>query len=74
LANAIAAIKAHRRGWDDQAAKLLTLAEERVGVESPAGALHVRRRILLLTAAMAEMDPTTASLAAEVRNLVVEMF
>jgi len=73
LANVIAAIKAHRRGRDDEATDLLRRAEQRVGVESAAVALDVRRRITLLTDAIVELDPKTASLAAEIRCLVAGM-
>jgi hypothetical protein len=70
LANAIAAIKAQRRGRDNEAAELLARAEARVGIASPA--VDLQRRIGLLLDAVAAMDPTTASLAAEIRCLVAE--
>lgn len=71
LANAIAAIKAQRRGRDTEAAELLARAEARVGVASPA--VDLKSRIGLLVDAVATKDPTTASLATEIRRLVAEM-
>jgi hypothetical protein len=71
LANAIAAIKAQRRGRDTEAAELLARAEARVGLASPE--VDLRSRIGLLLDAFAAEDPTTASLAAEIRHLVTEM-
>ncbi len=41
LANVIAAIKAHRRGRDGEAAELLARAAKRVGVGSPAAVLQL---------------------------------
>jgi predicted nucleotidyltransferase len=71
LANAIAAIKALHRSRDNEAAELLTRAEARVGVASPA--VDLQCRIGLLVDAVAAKDPTTASLVAEIRRLVAEM-
>jgi hypothetical protein len=71
LANVIAAIKAQRRGRDNEAADLLARAEARVGLASPA--VDRQCRIGLLVDAIAAMDPTTASLAAEIRRLMAEM-
>jgi predicted nucleotidyltransferase len=71
LANAIAAIKALRRGRDTEAAELLARAEARVGVASPDIDLH--SRISLLVDAVAAKDPTTAALAADIHRLVTEM-
>jgi hypothetical protein len=70
LANAIAAIKALRRGRGNEAAALLARAEARAGVASPIG--DPQTRIGLLIDAVAAKDPTTASLAAEIRRLVAE--
>jgi predicted nucleotidyltransferase len=70
LANAIATIKALHRGRDIEAAELLARAEARVGVASPAADLQ--SRIGLLVDAIAANDPTTASLAADIRRLVTE--
>jgi predicted nucleotidyltransferase len=71
LANAIAAIKAQRRGRDTEAAELLTRAETRVGVTSPT--VDLQSRIDLLIDAVVAKDPTTASLAAEIRHLPTEL-
>jgi predicted nucleotidyltransferase len=70
LANAVAAIKAQRRGRDIEAAELLARAEARVGVASPA--VDLQSRIGLLVDAVAAKDPTMASLAADIRRLVAE--
>ena len=67
LANAIAAIKAQRRGRDAEAAELLARAEARVGVASPEADLQ--NRIGLLVDAVAAKDPTTAALAADIHLL-----
>jgi predicted nucleotidyltransferase len=71
LANAIAAIKAQRRGREKEATNLLARAEARVGVASPA--VDPKSRIDLLLDAVAVKDPTVASLAADIRHLVKEM-
>jgi hypothetical protein len=70
LANAIAAIKAQRRGRDKEAADLLARAEARVGIASPA--VDPQRRIGLLLDAVAAKDPTTASLAADIHRLLTD--
>jgi hypothetical protein len=70
LANAIAAIKAQRRGQDKEAAELLARAEARVGIASPA--VDLQHRIGLRLAAVAAKDPTTASLAADIRRLLTD--
>jgi hypothetical protein len=70
LANAIAAIKAQRRGRDTEAAELLTRVEERIGVASPA--VDLQSRIGLLVDAVAGKDPTTTSLAANIHRLLTE--
>jgi hypothetical protein len=70
LANAVAAIKAQRRGQNAEAAALLARAEARVGVASPASDLQ--SRIGLLIDAVAAKDPTTIFFAAEIRRLIVE--
>jgi predicted nucleotidyltransferase len=70
LANVIAAIKAQRRGRDNEAAEFLARAEVRVGVASPAADLQ--SRIGLLVDAIAAKDHTTASLAADIRRLVTD--
>jgi hypothetical protein len=71
LANAIAAIKALHRGRDTEAAELLTRAETRVGITSPT--VDPQSRINLLVDAVVAKDPTTASLAAEIRHLLTEL-
>ena len=71
LANAIAAIKAQRRGQDNEAADLLRRAEARVGVPSPA--VDLPRRIRLLVDAVVAKDPTTAAFAADIHLLLSEM-
>jgi predicted nucleotidyltransferase len=70
LANVIAAIKALHRGQATEVAELLTRAEARVGVASPAADLQ--SRIGLLVDAIAAKDHTTASLAADIRRLVTD--
>jgi hypothetical protein len=70
LANAIAAIKAQRRGRDTESAELLTRAEARIGVASPA--VDLQSRIGLLVDAVAGKDSTTTSLAADIHRLLTE--
>jgi predicted nucleotidyltransferase len=70
LANAIAAIKAQRRGRHTEAAALLARAEARVGITSPA--VDPQSRIRRLVDAIATRDPAMASLAAEIRRLIAE--
>jgi hypothetical protein len=70
LANAVAAIKAQRRGRDIEAAELLARAEARAEVASPA--VDLQSRIGLIVDAVAAKDPTMASLAADIRRLVTE--
>ena len=70
LANVIAAIKALHRGQATEAAELLTRAEARVGVASLT--VDLQSRIDLLVDTVAMKDPTTASLAADIRRLVTE--
>jgi len=71
LANAVAAIKAERRGLDNEAAEILARAEARIGIPSPA--VNLRNRIGRLVHAVAAKDPTTASLAAAIDHLLTEM-
>ena len=71
LANAIAAIKALRRGRDNEATELLARVEERVGVASPV--VDPQNRINLLLDAAVARDPTVASLAADIHRLLTEM-
>jgi predicted nucleotidyltransferase len=70
LANAIAAIKAQRRGHDIEAAALLARAEARLGVAPPQ--VDLQRRIGLLVDAAAANDPALAALAADIRRLLKE--
>jgi hypothetical protein len=72
LANAIAAVKAHLRGRDDEAARLLERAEHRTGMVSPP--LSLPERILRLVDAAAQREPSLASLATEIRSLVAGSF
>jgi hypothetical protein len=71
LANAIAAIKALRRGRDNEATELLARAEARIGAASPA--VDLRSRITLLLDAVVAKDPTAASLAADIHRLLTEI-
>lgn len=71
LANAIAAIRALHRGRDTEAAELLAAAEARVGVAPPT--VDLETRIGLLVDAVAAKDPTMASLAAQIRDLLTEL-
>jgi predicted nucleotidyltransferase len=71
LANAIAAIKALHRGRDTEAAELIARAETRVGITSPT--VDLQSRLDLLVDAGVAKDPTTASLAAEIRHLLTEL-
>ncbi len=71
LANAIAAIKAQRRGRDSEAAEILARAEARVGITSPA--VDPQSRIDLLVDAVVAKDLTTGSLTAEFRHLLTEL-
>jgi predicted nucleotidyltransferase len=70
LANAIAGIKAQRRGHDIEAAALLARAEARLGVAPPQ--VDLQRRIGLLVDAAAANDPALAALAADIRRLLNE--
>jgi predicted nucleotidyltransferase len=70
LANAIAAIKAQRRGHESEAAALLARAEARLGVAPPQ--VDLQRRIGLLVDAAAANDPALAALAADIRRLLNE--
>jgi predicted nucleotidyltransferase len=70
LANAIAAIKAQRRGHESEAAALLARAEARLGVAPPQ--VDLQRRIGLLVDAAAANDPALAALAADIRRLLKE--
>jgi hypothetical protein len=72
LTNAIAAIKAQRRGRYTKAAALLARAKARVGLTSPN--VDPRSRIGLPVDAAAAKDPTTASLAADTCRLLEETF
>jgi predicted nucleotidyltransferase len=71
LANTVAAIKALHRGQATEAAELLARAEARVGVASLTVDLQSRFDLLIDT--VATKDPTTASLAAEIRQLLTEL-
>ena len=71
LANAVAAIKALHRGRATEAAELLARAEARVGVTSLT--VDLQSRIDLLVDTVAMKDPTTASLGAEIRQLLTEL-
>jgi hypothetical protein len=71
LANAIAAIKAQRRGRAHEAAALIARAEARVGAASPE--VDLQSRIGLLVDAVAAKDPTTSSLVADIRRLLAEL-
>ena len=71
LANAIAAVKAQRRGRDNEAVEILARAEARLGVASPA--VDLQSRIRLLVDAVAAQDPTAASRAADIHRLLTEM-
>jgi hypothetical protein len=71
LANAIAAIKALHRGRDTEAAELLVRAEAPGGITLPA--VDLESRIGHLVNAVALKDPTTASLAAQIRHLLTEL-
>jgi predicted nucleotidyltransferase len=70
LANAIAVIKAQRRGHESEAAALLARAEARLGVAPPQ--VDLQRRIGLLVDAAAANDPALAALAADIRRLLKE--
>jgi hypothetical protein len=72
LANAVAAIKAQRRGQNAEASALLAWAEARVG--PTAATVDLRSRIGLVIDAATAKDPTTASLAADTRRLLEETF
>jgi hypothetical protein len=72
LANAVAAIKAHLRGRDDEAARLLERAEQRIDLGEVACALP--HRILRLVDAVTAQEPSLAPLAAELRKLVAASF
>jgi predicted nucleotidyltransferase len=71
LATVVAAIKAQRRGQNAEAAALLARAEARVGIASPASDLQ--SRIGLLIDAVAGKDPTTAAMAADIRQLLTAL-
>jgi predicted nucleotidyltransferase len=71
LAIAVAALKASLRGRDDEAIRLLILAERRVEVPGPD--IDVRVRIRALSEAIVQIDPEMASLAASVRHLVAAL-
>jgi predicted nucleotidyltransferase len=68
LMNAVAALKAHLRGRDDEAANLLLRAEQRSGVPGFAG--KTPDRILALVDAVVGRDPSIAPLAASIRSMV----
>lgn len=72
LMNAIAAIKAYRRGRENEAAGLLERAEDRVGVTR--NPCDVQPRITQLVAAIVRQDPTQQPLADEIARLVQETF
>ena len=71
LANAIAAIKAQRRGREYEATELLARAEARVGVASPV--VDLQSRINLLLDAVVAKDPTVTSIAADIQRLLTKM-
>ena len=70
LMNAIAAVRAQRRGHDTEAVRLLERAEDRVGVSRAPS--DIRRRITQLIAAIAQQDPTQRPLAVDIARLVEE--
>jgi hypothetical protein len=70
--NAVAAVKAHLRGKDEEARQLLVRAYQRVGLDFPA--LELRELILKLAGEVKVMDPKTVVLAEDIRNLVLETF
>lgn len=72
LMNVIAAVKAHRRGRDNEAVGLLERAEDRVHVAPEPS--DVRVRIMHLIATIAQQDPTTRPLAADIERLVEDTF
>ncbi len=72
LMNAIAAVRAHLRGRDEEARGFLTRAETRVGVApSP---LELRHRIERLLAVVTDMEPPLEPFTAEIRVLVADAF
>jgi hypothetical protein len=68
LMNAIAAVKSHLRGRDDEAAGLLAHAERRIGIGTSSPDL--RERMLGLIDAIIAQDSTTAALGADIKRLV----
>lgn len=64
LANAVAAVRAFRRGRHDEAIALLARAAERIGAPLPAGDLP--RQVRVLAAAAVEREPRLSTYAAEV--------
>ena len=70
LMNAVAAIKAHLRGKDEEAQQLLVRAYQRVGLDFPD--LGLRELILRLADEVRVIDPKLSSLAQDVRKLVLE--
>jgi predicted nucleotidyltransferase len=72
LMNAVAAVKAHLRGKDEQARQLLVRAYQRVGLDFPD--VELRELILNLMDAVSAIDPRTSALAEDIRKLVLEAF
>lgn len=72
LMNAVAAVKAHLRGKDDDAMQLLERAYERVGLDLPN--LELKELILELAHSVQLMDPKLTALAERIEGLVREAF
>lgn len=72
LMNAIAAIKAHLRGREHEAAELLERAEDRVGVTR--NPCDVQLRLTRLLSVIAQQDPTQRPLVDELVRLVQATF
>ena len=70
LANAVAAVKALRRGRDDLAGPLLARAYARLGLDAPG--LPGAAVIVQLAGVAAEREPALAGLAEQVRQFVAE--
>ncbi len=72
LMNAVAAIKAHLRGKDEEAQQLLVRAYKRVGLDFPD--LELGELILELVDEISALDPKLVALAEDIRKLVAETF
>ena len=72
LMNAVAAVKAHLRGKDDDALRLLERAYERVGLELPN--LELRDLILELAHGVKLKNPMLQTLTERIEGLVREAF